>query len=107
MIHSKRQPRPLLPKRQARKAATRAREAEIQLAIEATCREQLPEKLRLAIEQALEHGAEIVASLPGPVEVTRSLWSSDPRLRAFFTGVEDMRQVLSDNREVHDFFCVG
>ena len=100
--------------RQARKAAARAREAEIQLAIEHVVDEINPKlravsnyrkKLRQAVERALEHSAEIVASIPGPIEVNRSLWSSDPMLRAFFTGVDNMRQVLSDNREVHDYFA--
>ena len=103
-----------LGQRQARKAAARAREAEIQLAIEHVVDEINPKlravsnyrkKLRQAVERALEHSAEIVASIPGPIEVNRSLWSSDPMLRAFFTGVDNMRQVLSDNREVHDFFA--
>ena len=84
-----------LAQRQARKAAARAREAEIQLAIEHVVDEINPKlravsnyrkKLRQAVERALAHSTEIVASIPGPIEVNRSLWSSDPMLRAFFTG---------------------
>ena len=62
-------------------------------------------KLRQPVERALAFSKEIVASVPGPVAVNRTAWSSDPMVRAFFTGVEDMRQVLSRNDEVHDYFA--
>ena len=103
-----------LAQRQAARVAVRAREAEVLQAIEHVVDEINPKlravsnyrkKLRQAVERALAHSTEIAASLPGPIEVNKSLWSSDPMLRAFFTGIEDMRQVLSDNREVHDYFA--
>lgn len=103
-----------LGQRQAARAAARDREAEVLLAIEHVVDEINPKlravsnyrkKLKQAVERALAHSTEIVASLPGPIEVNKSRWNSDPMLRAFFTGVEDMRQVLSGNREVHDYFA--
>jgi hypothetical protein len=103
-----------LSQRRAAKARARAREEEILSAIEHVVDEINPKlravsryrkKLRPAVERALAYSTEIVARVPGPVEVNRTAWSKDSQLRAFFTGVEDMRQVLSDNREVHDFFA--
>ncbi len=106
--------REALSRRRAAKALARAREAEILQAIEHVVDEINPKlravsnyrkKLRQAVERALAFSKEIVASVPGPVAVNRTAWSSDPMVRAFFTGVEDMRQVLSRNDEVHDYFA--
>jgi len=100
--------------RRAARAVARAREEEVLVAIEHVVDEINPKlravssyrkKLRQAVERALAYSAEIAASVPGPVEVNRTAWGSDPMVRAFFTGVEDMRHVLSRNNEVHDFFA--
>ena len=99
-------------RREAR-AVARAREEEVLLAIEHVVDEINPKlravssyrkKLRQAVERALAYSAEIAAAVPGPVDVNKTAWSSDPMVRAFFTGVEDMRHVLSRSNEVHDFF---
>ena len=103
-----------LGQRRAARAAARARDEEVRLAIEHVVDEINPKlravsnyrkKLRQPVERALAFSKEIVASVPGPVAVNRTAWSSDPMVRAFFTGVEDMRQVLSRNDEVHDYFA--
>jgi hypothetical protein len=103
-----------LNQRRTARAVARAREEEILLAIEHVVDAINPKlravsryrkKLRQPVERALAYSTEIVAAVPGPVDVNRALWSRDPMLRAFFSGVEDMRQVLSRNREIHDFFA--
>jgi flagellar biosynthesis chaperone FliJ len=99
--------------RRAARALTRVREEEVLAAIEHVVDEINPKlravssyrkKLRQAVERALAYSAEIVAAVPGPVEVNKTVWNSDPMVRAFFTGVEDMRHVLSRSNEVHDYF---
>ena len=99
--------------RQAARAVARAREEEVLAAVEHVVDEVNPKlraigsyrkKLKQAVERALDYCAEVVASIPGPVEVNRTAWSKDPMVRAFFSGIEDMRDVLSSNREVRDFF---
>jgi len=99
--------------RRAARAAARAREEEVLLAIEHVVDEINPKlravmsyrkKLKQAVERALVYCAEIAAAVPGPVEVNKKAWGSDPMVRAFFTGVEDMRHVLSRNNEVRKYF---
>jgi hypothetical protein len=104
--------REILSQRRAARAVARAREAEILAAIEHVVDEVNPKlraissyrkQLKQPVERALAYSAEIVTSIPGPVEVNRTAWSKDPMVRAFFTGIEDMCDVLSSNREVRDF----
>jgi len=99
--------------RRAARAAARAREEEVLAAIEHLVDEINPKlravisyrkKLKPAVERALVYNAKIVAAVPGPVEVNKKAWGSDPMVRAFFTGVEDMRHVLSRNNEVQQYF---
>lgn len=99
--------------RRIARAGAHAREAEILAAIEHVVDEINPKlraiisyrkKLRQPVERALAYNAEIVSCIPGPVEVNKSTWSNDPMVRAFFSSVGDMREVLSRNREIHDFF---
>ena len=100
--------------RRAEKAVARAREEAVMVAIEHVVDEINPKlravssyrkKLRQAVERALAYSAEIADAVPGPVDVNKTAWSRDPMVRAFFTGVEDMRHVLSRSNEVHDFFA--
>jgi hypothetical protein len=102
-----------LRQRRATRAVARAREEQVRVAIEHVVDTINPKlraissyrkKLRQAVERALAYNAELVAGVPGPVEVNRKTWGSDPLVRTFFTGLEDMRQVLSSNREVHEYF---
>lgn len=99
--------------RRAARDVARARDEEVLAAIEHVVDEINPKlraigsyrkRLKLPVERALAYSAEIVAGIPGPVEVNKTAWSCDPMVRAFFTGIEDMRDVLSSNREVRDFF---
>lgn len=99
--------------RRIARAGAHAREAEILAAIEQVVDDVNPKlraigsyrkRLRRPVERALAYCAEIAASVPGPVEVKKSAWSNDPLVRAFFTGIGHMREVLSANPEVHDYF---
>ena len=99
--------------RRITRAGAHAREAEIVAAIEQVVDEINPKlraigsyrkRLRQPVERALAYCEEIAASVPGPIEVNRTAWSNDPLVRAFFTGIGHMREVLDSNPETHDYF---
>ncbi|HFD79144.1 MAG TPA: hypothetical protein ENK05_01965 [Gammaproteobacteria bacterium] len=55
--------------------------------------------------RALAWCAELVSALPPSAELDSRSWRSDPLLRAFFSSVDDLREVLGASREVRDFFA--
>ena len=62
------------------------------------------ERLEPAVETSMRYVCEAVASLPAPVRVSASQWSSTPELRAFFANARDIADVLSRSHNLHTFF---
>jgi len=61
-------------------------------------------KLRPCVETTLSYCSDLTTRVPGSVEVSSKSWARDPMVKAFFSGVEDLRCVFSHSNEVHDFF---
>jgi len=102
-----------LGRRKAAKADARARESELRVAIEHVVDAINPKlraisgyrkKLRPAVERSLAYSAGLVEQLPAVVEVNGKAWSTDPTVRAFFSGVGDLQRVYSRSEEVQDYF---
>ncbi len=100
-------------RREVARVQARAREKELQRAIEHVVEEINPKlravsgyrkKLRPAVECSLSYCASLVAELPEAVEMNAETWRSDPTVRALFSGVADMQRVYSDSQEVQDYF---
>jgi hypothetical protein len=62
------------------------------------------EKLGRAVEEALFFADALVEAIPGPIEVGKRTWATDPYVRAFFASVDEMREVLRLSREMEAFF---
>jgi hypothetical protein len=62
-------------------------------------------KLRAAVTHALAYANEIVAKVPGPVQVNGRTFGSDPCVHAFFISVEQLQRIFSLSREVRKFFA--
>jgi hypothetical protein len=61
-------------------------------------------KLAPAVGRTLEFVAELVASLPGPLDLSHGAWRDDPHVNAFFGTADDVRQTLTRSKELRDFF---
>lgn len=102
-----------LARRKAAKADARARENELRVAIEHVVDAINPKlravsgyrkKLKPAVESSLAYSAGLVEQLPAAVDVNGKAWSTDPTVRAFFSGVGDLQRVYSRSDEVQDYF---
>ncbi len=62
-------------------------------------------KLAPSVARALAHAQAIAQQLPGPVEITRKTFGSDPRVRALFVSVEHLRETFSHNHILRDFLA--
>ena len=62
------------------------------------------EKLGSAVEEAMRFADALVEGLPGPIEVGKGTWATDPYVRAFFASVDEMREVLRVSHEIEVFF---
>lgn len=60
-------------------------------------------QLRDSVETAVVHVINLIDALPGPVEISRSTYSSDPRLRAFFASVNHLQEKIGGARSVRDY----
>ncbi len=61
-------------------------------------------KLRAAVTHSLNYANEIVAQVPGPIEVTSNTFSVDHHVHAFFLSVEQLQRVFSLSRDARKFF---
>jgi len=61
-------------------------------------------KLGPAVEEAMRFADALVDGLPGPIDVGKETWATDPYVRAFFASVDEVRQVLARDRELGAFF---
>jgi len=58
-----------------------------------------------AVGRTLEFVDDLVASLPAPLELSRSAWQDDPHVNAFFGNADDVRETLTRSKELRDFFA--
>lgn len=61
------------------------------------------EKLRPAVERTVEYVIDMIDSLNEPAEVARANYLTDPRLRAFFSSVEHIREIVSSSVAINEF----
>lgn len=60
-------------------------------------------RLRSAVEGAVVHVIGLVDSLPEAIEISRSSYGSDPRLRAFFASADDLQTKIGTSKSMEDF----
>lgn len=63
------------------------------------------ERLRPPMQQALEYIDQLVAKIPEPIEVCARSFSDDPRIKAFFTNVDELHHIYSNSQMVREFFA--
>ena len=102
-----------IARRKAAKADARARDHDVRVAIEHVVDTINPKlravsgyrkKLKPAVQRSLAYCAGLVETLPPAVEVNGKAWSSDPLVRALFSGVGDLQRVYSHSQPVHEYF---
>lgn len=57
-----------------------------------------------AVERTLGYIADLIDSLPPPVELSRAAWQRDPQINAFFACAADLPPFLGRARELQEFF---
>jgi len=62
-------------------------------------------RLAPALRCAREHCAELVAALPGPIDVDVRAFSSDPLVHACFASPADIDAMFGKSRELRDFLA--
>ncbi len=60
-------------------------------------------KLRGPVAQALKHLDEVVRQIPGPLEMSRRQFGSDPGVNALFGSVEQMLDLFGRSEQVRDY----
>lgn len=60
-------------------------------------------QLRNSVETAVVYIINMVDALPSPVEISRSTFSSDPRLHAFFASFTHLQEKVGGARSVSDY----
>lgn len=61
--------------------------------------------LTLPVEHALGYCEGLVAALPGPVDIDRQSFSSDPLVHALFATADDIDQMLGRSQAIRDFLA--
>lgn len=61
-------------------------------------------KLRPAVSRSLTHIATLVDQVPGPIDVSRRTFISDPEVRAYFSTPDVLQDTFSCGSELKDFF---
>jgi hypothetical protein len=61
-------------------------------------------RLRSAVATSLSYASDLIQNIPGPLEVCRRAFTTDPQVRAFFVSVDHMQEVFGDSQEVRTFF---
>ncbi|MCK9381662.1 MAG: hypothetical protein M0P95_11460 [Sulfuritalea sp.] len=62
-------------------------------------------KLAPAVSRALDYCAELVAAIPGPVDISSRAFGADPLVHAIFAGPGDIAEMLGRSREVRQFLA--
>ena len=60
-------------------------------------------KLRVPVGRSLAHARKLVAVLPGPSEISKTIFGSDPQVRALFAFVDHIREVFGNDRNLRTF----
>lgn len=55
------------------------------------------------VERAVDHVAALVDDIPAPAEISARSFGADTRIRAFFSSVEHLRDVLGKFKDLRDF----
>lgn len=63
------------------------------------------QELTLPIEHALGYCDGLVAALPGPIDINRRAFSTDPLVHALFATADDIDQMLGRSQAVRDFLA--
>ena len=99
--------------RKARRQAEQQEEAAILAAIDRVVEAADPriklvsryqQKLRQAVKHALQYIDELVVQIPGPIEINRKTWLTDPYVNAFFATADEVQTVFSRTPELRRFF---
>ena len=61
--------------------------------------------LTLPVEHALGYCEGLVGALPGPIDINRQSFASDPLVHALFATAEDIDQMLGRSQAVRDFLA--
>jgi hypothetical protein len=61
-------------------------------------------QLRTPVENALEHIEGLIASIPGPFDLSAESWDKDPLVHAFFVSPDEVRELLQNSAELQAFF---
>lgn len=62
-------------------------------------------KLIFPVSRALAYCTELVAALPGPVDIGRHAFGADPLVHALFATADDIDQMLGRSQAVRDFLA--
>lgn len=62
-------------------------------------------KLQRDIAASLDHIGNLVDQIPGPLEVSRKTFVSDPEVRAFFASPDELQEIFSSSTELKTFFA--
>lgn len=62
-------------------------------------------KLSAPLQHALGYCDGLVAALPGPIEISRHAFSTDPLIHALFATANDIDQMLGRSQEIRDFLA--
>ena len=62
-------------------------------------------RLSQPLEHALTYCAGLVAALPGPIDINRKAFASDPLIHALFATADDIDQMLGRSQAVRDFLA--
>lgn len=61
------------------------------------------DRLRDPVTRAVEHVIGLVDDFPVPAEISRSAYSADPRLRAFFASIDHLREVMGESQTIRSY----
>lgn len=60
-------------------------------------------KLRPLVESTFDYFEDLVAQIPGVIEINKNSFATDPRVHAFFVTVEDLQSTFSRSPELRKF----
>ncbi|MDH3870936.1 MAG: hypothetical protein OEU44_01820 [Gammaproteobacteria bacterium] len=61
-------------------------------------------KLRKPVVRSLVYADDLIGRIPGPFEVSRKAYGSDPQVNALFGSVDDIDTLFAHSRMLQDFF---
>ena len=64
-------------------------------------------KLLDAVEGALEYADRLIDQFPEPLDLSPKRFVSDPYVNAFFVSPRDLKRIVRQSSELHDFFDQG